>query len=247
MSVVIVARDESRTIEACVRSALWADEVLVVDGGSEDDTVERARAAGARVIANPWPGFAEQRRFALREALHPWVFSLDADERITAELAREVRERAGREPCDGYRCPRLNHFLGRPIRGAGWHPDRVLRLMRRDAARVTAARVHEGYEVAGEVGRLAAGILHRPYEGIYHYYGKMNAYTTLEAEDKLARLGGRRVGPADLIARPAARFWRMFVVRRGCRDGLAGCILCVLASIYLFVLYAKVWERQRAR
>lgn len=247
ISVVILARDESRHIEACVRTARWADEVLVVDGGSEDDTAARARAAGARVVCNAWPGFAEQRRFALREARHPWVFSLDADERIPEELAREVRDRAGRESFAGYRCPRANHFLGRRIRGAGWHEDRVLRLMRRESARVTAARVHEGYEVDGAVGLLKGALHHRPYDGIHHYYGKMNAYTSLEVEDKAARLGGRRVGPADLLARPAARFWRMYVGRRGFRDGRRGFVLCTLASIYLFVLYAKIWERQRAR
>jgi glycosyltransferase involved in cell wall biosynthesis len=245
LSVVIIARNAENRIRDCLESVSWADEIVLVDSGSMDRTADIAREMGARTISHGWEGYVSQRRFALSQASHEWVLSLDADERVSPELAADIRNRAGRETADGYRISRLNHLLGKPIRHCGWAPDPVLRCFRKSKAVLPEVRVHEGFDVAGTVGRLDGLLLHYSYDTLFEYYQKMNEYTTLEAEDKQQRTAGRRIRWHDLILHPLSRFWRMYIARKGFLDGWHGFLVCQLSAFYLLVLYAKIWEMQR--
>ena len=155
LSIILIAQNESARLAACLDSVKWADEIVVVDGGSSDDTVAIARRFTDRVFVNPWPGYAAQKQWSLERATREWVFSIDADEVVTPALRTEIESvLAGSPEHDGYTVPRLSTFLGRIMRHGGWYPDRQLRLLRRTRARLSTRRVHEGFLVSGSVGRL---------------------------------------------------------------------------------------------
>jgi glycosyltransferase involved in cell wall biosynthesis len=193
VSVVIIAQDEEPNIGACLESVRWADEVVVVDGGSRDRTPEIAAALGARVHHNPWPGFWQQRELSLRLATQEWVFALDADERVPPELAQEVEEvvRGGGGGKHGFYVYRDNYFLGRHMTHGGWGQRPVLRLFRRQRARTDGRIVHEGFVVDGRIGVLRHHLVHDSHPNLHEYIENMNRCTSLEAEEALA-LGVRR-------------------------------------------------------
>jgi glycosyltransferase involved in cell wall biosynthesis len=245
LSVTIVAQDEEADIGECVASVAWADEVIVVDGGSRDRTVEIAERAGARVIRQPWTGYAAQKNFALDRATHDWVLSVDADERVTTELRAEVMAALDRGPeYDGYQVPRRSYFLGQWMRHGGWYPDYNLRLFRRGKGRFREREVHERVDVDGRVGALHAPIDHYTYRTLSEYVQRMDRYSTLAAHE--LRRAGVSVGPVDLLVRPAATFVRMYVVQRGFLDGFRGLLLAGCYASYTFFKYAKAWEAARA-
>ncbi len=244
ISAVIIAQDEAEKITACIHSLSFAAEVLVIDGGSRDGTVEAARAAGARVLINPWPGYVEQRRFALENASHEWILSVDADERISTELAENIRKILTAPDRNGYLVNRLNHFLGHPVRSCGWYPDKILRLFRRDAVSLPSVRIHEGFDLEGEAGELEGFLLHYSYASIEEYLAKMNRYTSLEVQDKLARIAGKKTHWYDPVLHSLSRFYRMYIIKNGFRDGFIGFLVSWFSSLYLFVLYAKMRETQ---
>jgi len=209
VSVVIIAQDEEANIAGCLRSVGWADEVVVVDGGSADRTAEVAAAMGARVHHNPWPGFSEQWDLAIRLAARDWVFLLAADERVTAELAAEVSDVAvgRRTPFDGYYVPRDTYFLDRRMLDCGWGGQMELRLFRRGRGRMDGRIVHEGLVVDGPAGRLRGRLLHYSHPTIAAYLSNLNRCTTLEAQEALA-LGvrGSWLPPVGPLLR-AGRRW----------------------------------------
>jgi glycosyltransferase involved in cell wall biosynthesis len=223
----------------------WADEVIVIDSGSRDSTVDIARASGARVVFHPWQGFVHQRRFALSQAANDWVLSIDADEVVTEELRRSIQSSVGKSRFNGYVVQRLNHFWGKPIKHCGWHPDMVLRCFRKSTARLADVSIHEGFDVEGDVDVLDGYLLHYSYDSLKDYFEKMNRYTSLEVMDKKRRMSNKRLHGYDLIFHSISRFLRMYFIRKGFLDGFAGLIVCTISTIYLFVLYAKMWETQR--
>ncbi len=246
LSVVTLALNEERNIDACLASVRWADEILVVDSGSTDRTVERARVHTERVVTLPWEGYGTTKNRALAMLRGDWVLWLDADERVTPELEREIRRVLASD--DGthaaYAVARRAYFLGRWIRHSGWYPSRVTRLFRRTAGRFSEKNVHEELVVDGPVGVLDGDLLHFTDPDLHHYFAKFNRYTSLAAED-LDR-AGRRWSVADLLVRPAFQFVKMYLLRRGFLDGMEGFILAVVSSAYVFVKYAKLRERQRS-
>ncbi len=244
VSVTIITRDEAANIEACIASVAWANDVLVVDSGSTDDTVSRARAAGARVIVRDWPGYAAQKNFAAGEAAHDWILSVDADERVTPALASEIQARlaAGPDAC-GYRVPRVTWHLGRWIRTTDWYPDYQLRLYDRRRARWAPCRVHESVEADGPVGRLREDLQHYAYRDIAHHHQTMDRYTTLAAAQMFDE--GRRANLLDLTVHPSAAFVRNFLLRRGIADGVPGLIVSSMNAYYVFLKFAKLWTLQR--
>ena len=208
VSVVIIAQDEEPNIGDCLRSAGWADQVVVVDGGSRDRTPEIAAAMGAEVHHNPWPGFSSQWDTAISLATHDWVFMLAADERVTDALASEVRLVAGGDSAhDGYYVRRQTYFLDRPMRGCGWAHQLELRLFRRGRGRMDGRLVHERLIVDGSLGRLAGRLLHYSHPTIADYLANLNRCTSLEAQEALA-LGLRRswLPPVGALSK-AARRW----------------------------------------
>ena len=245
LSVTVITRNEAANIDACLASVAWADERVVVDCGSTDDTVERARRAGARVIVRDWPGYAAQKNFAAGEAVHDWILSLDADERVTEALAGEIRAVLTSEPdAAGFRVPRVTFHLGRWIRTTDWYPDPQLRLYDRRRARWQPRRVHESVAADGLVGRLSHDLEHYAYRDIAHHHATMDRYTTLAADEMFE--AGRRAGLTDLVVHPPAAFLRNYILRRGIADGTPGLIISAMNAHYVFLKFAKLWARARA-
>jgi glycosyltransferase involved in cell wall biosynthesis len=240
LSAVLITHDEERNLPRALESVRFCDEVVVLDGGSNDRTRELAAAAGARVETSaPWPGFVEQRNRAVAAARHDWVLAIDADERVTDALRDEIRAQAARGFAHaGYRIPRLAFYLGRWIRGTDWWPDPQLRLFDRRRGRWQGGLIHESVRVDGTVGRLRGRMEHYSYDDISDHLATIDRYTTLWAE-------GRRSGPLDPALAAAWAFLRNYVVRRGAVLGEAGLTVSVLNSYYTYVKFAKLRERLR--
>jgi glycosyltransferase involved in cell wall biosynthesis len=244
LSVTVITLNEAAHVEACLASAAWADEVLVVDSGSTDGTADLARARGARVIVRDWPGYSAQKNFAAAEATHDWILSIDADERVTPALAAEIRAVLATEPrAAGYRVPRVTWHLGRWIRVTDWYPDPQLRLYDRRRARWAPRRVHESVAADGPIGRLTHDLEHYAYRDVSHHLATMDRYTTLAAEEMYA--GGRRAGLLNLALHPPAAFLRNYVLRRGFTAGTPGFIISAMNSFYVFMKFVKLWTLQR--
>jgi glycosyltransferase involved in cell wall biosynthesis len=244
LTVTVITHNESRNIGAALASVSWADEIVVVDSGSTDDTAEIARRAGARVEVREWPGYGAQKNHAASLASNDWILSLDADERVTPALAREIRELfAGTPAARGYRIPRIAFYLGRWIRSTDWYPDYQLRLYHRAAARWNQKRVHESVDVDGAPGQLRHELQHYPYRDISHHLATIDRYTTLAADEWHA--AGRRASAPRILVHAELAFARNFVLRAGFKDGAAGLIVSLLNSYYVFLKLAKLWERQQ--
>ena len=243
LSVAVITLNEEARLGPCLASvAGWADEIVVVDSGSADRTVEVARAFTNQVSAHPFQGYGAQKNLALARCRHEWVLSLDADERVTPELRAEIDRVLGREPAEtGFAVPRRNLFGGVWLRHGGLYPDYQLRLLRRAASRFRDPAVHESAETAGPTGRLQAALVHESYQGVADFVARANRYSDLAARELAA--GRRPGGVAALLVRPAWRFFSMYVVRRGFLDGRPGLVVAVLYAYYVFLRAAKAQER----
>ena len=237
--------NEGERIRACLESAAWADELIVVDAESHDKTAAVARELTDHVFVRPWPGFAAQKNFGLEQARGDWILSLDADEVVSSTLREEITaivERGGDHA--GYAVPRRNVFWGRWIRHGGLYPDWQLRLFRRTSGRFAERSVHESVSVDGTVGRLTGHLEHRSYRDVADFLERADRYSTLAAAEWAA--SGRPCRPLlDLVARPVGRFLAMYVARAGFLDGWRGFLLAVLYAYYVLMRSAKVWERMR--
>ncbi|MXY23622.1 MAG: glycosyltransferase family 2 protein [Acidobacteria bacterium] len=244
LSVVIITRDEAANIRDALASVAWADERVVVDSGSTDETVRMAREAGARVETHPWEGYAAQKNHATTLAANDWILSLDADERVTPALAEEIRAMLAAPPqLHGYRIPRVTRYLGRWIRSTDWYPDPQLRLYDRRHARWRDVLVHESVALDSPAGRLRSELEHHPYRDIAHHLRTIDRYTTLAAQQM--RKDGRRAVVSDLALQAPAAFIRNYLLRAGVRDGATGLLVSMLNSYYVFLKFAKLWELQQ--
>jgi glycosyltransferase involved in cell wall biosynthesis len=241
VTVTIITLNESANIAAALESVAWADEIVVVDAQSGDDTVAIARRFTDRVIVREWPGYIDQKNYAASLATHDWILSLDADERATPALAGEIRALlAADAACAGYRVPRVSHYLGRWIRSTDWYPDCQLRLYDRRRARWAGRYVHESVQADGAVGRLHANLQHYPYRDVSHHLRTIDRYSSLAARQM--HEDGRRTGPLRMIAHADAAFLRNYVLRGGFRDGTAGLIVSLLNTYYVMLKFVKLWE-----
>jgi glycosyltransferase involved in cell wall biosynthesis len=245
LSVILITKNESANIDACLASVAFADEWIVVDSNSTDDTRERARAFGASVAeTDDWPGFGAQKQRALDRATGRWVLAIDADERVTPELAASIRRAIAADAGPGaYELSRLSRFDGRWIRHGDWHPDRVLRLFRRGHARFSPDRVHERVVADVSVGRLDGELLHQTMPTLADALAKMNRYSSDSAAQKVA--AGKRGSLGAAIGHAAWAFLRGYVVRRGFLDGAAGFTLAVYGAEGTFWRYLKMAELAR--
>jgi glycosyltransferase involved in cell wall biosynthesis len=242
ISVIIITKSEERNISDCLRSVEWADEIVVVDANSSDRTVELARKFTDKIFVNEWLGYAAAKNFALEQCNNPWVLWLDADERVTPELAKEIQTTIGLtdSPYRGFEVARRAYYLGKWIRHCGWYPGYVVRLFRNENARFSDSRVHESLQLSGTIGRLKNDLLHFTDENLFHYFSKFNRYTTLAAEDVVE--ARKKFTLRDLLIRPPFLFLKMYVLRLGVLDGMHGLVLSLLSAAYVFVKYAKLWE-----
>lgn len=236
LTCAILARNVADHIADCVHSCAFADRVIVCDTDSDDGTQELARAAGAEIVATPFVNFSQARNAALAAADSEWVFFVDADERVTPELAAEVWEMIGRADIDGWWVPRFNYIVGHRMRGGGWYPDHQLRLLRRAKAHYDESReVHEIAEIDGEEAKLQQHLIHYNYDTWAQFHAKQRRYTEFEAET--LRSQGVRAHPRHLLTRPAQAFWRRFVTWQGYRDGFMGLRLSAIMARYEFMKY----------
>ena len=244
LSVVIITKNEADNISGALESVSWADDIVVVDSQSTDDTVAIARRHTDRVFTRPWQGYGAQKNYATGLATHDWVLSLDADERVPPELAGEIEAAWRRSPVvKGYRIPRTTRYLGRWMRSTDWYPDYQLRLYDRRVASWNSRFVHESVTVDGKVGTLSSEIRHYAYDDLADHLATINHYTTLAARQMAAEQ--RRAGLADLAIHPPLVFLRNYLLRRGFRDGGPGLIVSLMNAYYVFLKFAKLWEQQR--
>jgi glycosyltransferase involved in cell wall biosynthesis len=244
VTAVIAAHDESANIEACIASVDWATEVIVVENDSIDDTIDRARGAGATVISPKFTTIGAARNNAIQRAKTQWVLVVDADERCTPELAAEITQLVEKSTShSAFRVPRRNFFLGKEIRHGGWGSDRPIRFFRREL-RYNASLVHEHVEVTGETGELRNALLHYTYTSLDQYFEKFNRYSRWWAEQNKAR--GRKGSAAAVVFKPPARFVSMYFLRGGFLDGAHGLVLACLAAASVMAKYARLWEKGRA-
>ena len=244
ISVCIVAMNEADNIAACLKSADFADEWIVVDSHSTDTTRELAASSGARVIERDWPGHVAQKNYAIDQAANDWVLCLDADERVSPELRASLLAALDRPDLpDGFEMARRTWYLGRWIRHGGWYPDRKVRLFRRSMGRWGGVDPHDHVQIGGRVVRLEGDILHYSYRSIADHLRTINSFTTIAAREKHA--AGRRAGILDLTLRPLGKFLRMYALKLGFLDGRAGFVVAVTGAFYVFLKYAKLWNLER--
>jgi glycosyltransferase involved in cell wall biosynthesis len=251
LSVVLITLNEEANLSRTLQSVNWAQEIVVVDSGSTDGTLEIARRAGARVFEEPWKGFATQKNSAIAHATGEWILSLDADEEVSAELALEIEALLDVEPrFSAYRIPRLNHFLGKPLRHGGYWPDPKLRLFRRGSTRFAQRPVHETIEATGSVGTLKNPLIHHCYPTLEEYIEHMNRYSS-EGAQLLANKGrGSRSLAAwicNAFLNPAATFVYNYVFRLGFLDGREGLVQHLNHSVYIHWKFVKAWQAGRSR
>jgi len=242
LSCCIIAMDEEDRLGECLDSVSFCEEVVVVDSHSSDGTRELARSRGARVIERDWPGHVAQKEFAIRQASHDWVLCVDADERVSPELRREIEALRARDfPAHaGWRFPRLVNYLGTWVRHGTWYPDLQLRLFDRRRGHWGGHDPHDRVELGPgvSVGRLRGDLFHHPYRSFSDHLQTIEQYTTLMARGLHAR--GRHAGLSELVLRPWVRFLRFYLLKRGFLLGRKGLILALLAAHYVRLKYMKL-------
>lgn len=244
LSVVLITRNAAERLEQCLASVPFADEIVIVDTGSDDGTLEVAERHGARVVRSEWRGFGLQKQFAVEQAENDWVLCLDADERVSPELRASIERALAAPAAPVYRMARRNRFMGRWLRHGEGYPDWSLRLFDRRAARWSDDPVHEKVLYAVTPGTLAGDLLHDSAEDLRRYLDKQNRYTELAARQLHER--GRRAGPVQLLLSPLVRFAKFYFFRLGFLDGLPGLVHIAIGCANSFMKYAKLIELQRA-
>jgi len=245
LSAIVITRNEAANIGECLDSLAFCDERIVVDCGSTDGTAAIARERGALVEFHEWRGFGAQKNHALSLATGFWVLSIDADERVTPELAAAIREAVAMGDADAWEFPRLSSFCRRQMRHSGWYPDYVLRLFRRGKARFDDVIVHERVICTGVVKRLRPPLIHHPVARLEDALSRMDRYSTASAEAIVAR--GRRVSFMTGIGHGLYSFLRTYFLRAGFLDGAEGFLLAVANAEGSYYRYMKAWLATRER
>jgi glycosyltransferase involved in cell wall biosynthesis len=244
LSAVLITQDAAAQLDACLASLQFADEIVVVDSGSADATVAIAEARGARVMRKAWLGYGRQKQYAVEQAKNDWVLCIDADERVTPELAASIRRALEAPVAPVYRMARCNRFLGRWLHHGEGYPDWSTRLFDRRSARWSDDPVHEKVLYAVTPGRLDGDLLHDSAEDLGRYLEKQNRYSMLAAQQLHAQ--GRRTGVAQLLLSPVVRFVKFYFLRLGFLDGVPGLVHIAIGCMTSFMKYAKLIELRRA-
>ncbi|MBN1426214.1 glycosyltransferase family 2 protein [Candidatus Fermentibacteria bacterium] len=247
LSVVLITRDEEANIARCLESVRWAHEVVVVDSGSTDHTVEICQSLSCRVIQTAWKGFGLTKRYAVEQASHDWILSVDADEVVTPELTHAIRFLLDGEPqAAAYRIRRRSCYLGTPIRFSGWQHDRPIRLFDRRRGTFNDRSLHESVVVDGPVETVRSGdLLHYPYPTVSSHLAKMERYSALGAQRLFTQ--GQSASIPEAVARGTAKFIKMFFLRGGFLDGKVGFVLAENSAFGVYLKYLKLWELSRRR
>jgi (heptosyl)LPS beta-1,4-glucosyltransferase len=248
LTAIILTYNEAQHIAACIESARFADAILVFDSFSTDATVDLARGAGAQVLQRRFDDYAGQRNAALAAAESEWVLFVDADERVTPELAAEVRVKIALPGYSGWRIPRHNYIFGRRTRGGGWYPDYQTRLLKVGEAQYDPLRrVHETVILERGCGTLENAFIHYNYATVHQFHEKQRRYSAYDAEILFQQ--GTRPKPQNYVLQPIRQFWWRFVTLKGYVDGLHGLRLCLLMAWYEFRKYVRLrrlWQPQQS-
>jgi len=239
ISVIIITKNEAHNIIGCLESVAWADEIIVVDSGSNDGTIEHCKTiSNCKVSVTDWPGFGPQKNRALALATHKWVFSIDADERVTPELKNEIFDAIETNSFDGYFIPRRSQYCGRFIEHSGWSPDYVLRLFKREKGSFSNDKVHEKIILDGTSSKLSQKLLHYSFENLEQVLRKVDQYSSLGAEQMFAK--GKRCGLPTAILKGFWAFIRTYILRVGFLDGKQGLMLAISNAEGTYYKYAKL-------
>ena len=249
ISAVIIAFNEENKIAAAVKSVAWADEIIVVDSESTDQTVQIAENSGAKVIIQKWLGFSKQKQFAVDSAQNNWIFSLDADEQVSEDLRSKILQLKNlpeQDLADGYKVSRLSYYLNRPIYHSGWYPDWQLRFFNRQKGKWKDVLIHESFEVSGKVEKIAADILHFSVENAAHHHQMIGErYAPLAAEQMFAN--GRKTSPLKISTAGMTAFFQTYFLKLGFLDGLAGFSIARFAAHHAFLKHLILWELQNKK
>lgn len=244
ISLFIIAKNEADKIKACIDSAkAIVSEIIVVDSGSTDNTIEIATECGAKVYHHEFVGFADQKNFALSKCTGTWALSLDADERLSDELAKEIQNIPENTEYNGFELLRINYFLGGRMKHSGLENEFILRLIKVGAGQYKNVLVHESLEINGKIMRLNNAMLHYSYEDLENYFVKFNKYTSLAANDLNNK--GRKFSLVGTILRLPFEFLKRYVLKLGFLDGIRGFIWATISTFYVFVKYIKLWDIQK--
>lgn len=243
LSAAVITLNEEEKIRRCLESLSFADEIVVVDSGSTDNTVRIAESMGARTVFHEWEGHIQQKNFAIDQTRGEWVLSLDADEIVSPELREEILKVLKNTRADGYAAPRLVYYINRWIRHGGWYPARKVRLFRRDRGRWGGENPHDRIILQGRRENLRGDIYHLSFDDISDHLRTINSFTDIAAAERAAR--GARAGWFSMAARPPAAFFKMYVLKLGFLDGVPGLIAAGLSAYHVFCKYAKIWEKTR--
>lgn len=244
LTVIVITKNEAHNLKACLDAVSFANQIVVLDSGSTDGTLEIAQKSGAQVSQNSdWQGFGAQKNRALALARSDWVLSIDADERVTPALRAEIMAVLAKPMHDVYAFPRLSKYCGQYMHHSGWYPDRVARLFKRDAARFSDELVHERLVTSGKVGQLAAPLLHESFTSFEAVLDKANRYSTAGAQILMAR--GKTASVGTALAHGLWAFFRTYVLRCGFLDGRMGLVLAISNAEGTYYRYLKLWLLSR--
>ena len=247
-SVTIITLNEESNLRDCLATVTWADEIILVDSGSTDRTLEIAREFNAKIFANSWAGMREQKNFAANKAVGPWIFNLDADERITSEGQKEIMATLANPAADAYAVPRKNFFLEKWMRHGGWYPDDVIRLYRKDKGEYGGINPHAGVVLrSGRPAVLREPLAHYTYTSFGHYISKQYPYSDAAARDLAARGKLPAVPALQIFVKTAWKFIEAFVIKRGFLDGTHGLVVAFGSTFAAYMKQVRLWELQREK
>ena len=250
VSAFIVCMNEESQIRRCLESVSWCNEIIIVDSGSTDKTLEICREFTDKVLFRSWTGYVDQKKFALEQCKSQWVLNIDADEEVSPELKKEMLlllsdDKKNRLPINGYQLSRVVYYLNRWWRHGGWYPEFRLRLCRKEATSWGGVDPHEKAVVTGKTIRLKGELYHYTYSDLTDQIARLNKFSSSAAKSIFGQ--GHRTTIAEILGRPVFRFIKFYIFKQGFRDGIAGLIVALLESYYVFLKYAKVWELQRQK
>jgi len=246
ISIAIVCFNEEDNIERCLKSVSWADEIVIVDSFSTDKTVDICKKYTDRVVQREWPGFRDQKLYAISLATHEWILSIDSDEEVSDELASEIQERLAKDlnAYDGYIMKRHTFFLGRWINHSGWYPDRKLRLFKKQCFTISDGNLHEKFIVKGKTFKLNGELYHYTYKNISHQLKTIDGFTNIQT-DEMIKNNETSFVVLKMLIKPPVNFFENYIYKLGILDGLAGLIICMLSAYSTFVKFAKLWEKSK--
>ncbi len=245
VSATVLTLNNASTLEMCLRSIQWVEEIIVVDSFSTDQTLEMASRYTEKIFQRKWPGFIKQRNFAKEQAKGEWILWVDADEVVPPELRQEMEQALLQDHAQlqGYLVPRCSFYLGRWIRHGAWYPDLSVRLFRSEGNWWGGEEPHAAVQIKGPVGRLRSALLHYNYESFGHQILTIEKYAQMSATELLQK--GQRFSLWKLLMHPMARFFKEYLILQGFRDGMPGLIIVVSTMFYVFAKYAKLWELEK--